>query len=155
MKILSGMFAAAVVVLAAAALVFTGKYNMRVMKYAASCGYDEERTIDLINQERSARGLCPVCGKSHLNNDSCCRAQEASIKFSHTRPDGTPYYTVDEANVYGEVLADGCSSPEEVVNEWMHSDSHRDIILNPAYRGAGVGTSNSGGRKFWAVEFGM
>ena len=114
----------------------------------------ERRAIDLINEERETAGVCPICGEKHLCCDSCVRSEEVTIQFSHTRPDGTPYYTVDPDHIYGEILLEGCSTPEEAVDLWMDSANHRERILDPMYKSAGVDSISKGGKTYWVVEFG-
>ena len=127
--------------------------------YAHACTPEEEsrRTLEEINEERTAAGVCPICGEEHLGCCSCARANEVCTHFSHTRPDGTPFYTVDPDNVYGEILAAGSPSTddsEEIVDEWMASETHRNEILNPNYKRAGSAVVDNNGKRYWVVEFG-
>ena len=126
---------------------------------AHTCSPEEEsrRTLEEINEERTAAGICPICGEEHLGACSCERANEVSTQFSHTRPDGSPFYTVDPANVYGEILAAGSPTSddsEEIVNDWMGSEVHRNEILNPNYKRAGSAVVDKNGKRYWVVEFG-
>lgn len=99
-----------------------------------------EQVLALVNKERSARGLNTlVMGDSKLNAAAALRAREVAEVNSHTRPDGTSCFTVlDQYNVtdeaVGENAAWGSVSPEEVVNDWMNSDGHRAILLDPEAR---------------------
>ena len=63
------------------------------------------------------------------------RAKEISIKFSHTRPDGTDstsilseYGIPDDKG--GENIAAGYNSPQSVIEGWMNSPGHRVALLN-------------------------
>ena len=124
--------------------------------YAHTCSPEEEsqRTIEEINEERANVGICPVCGEKHLGDCSCQRAHEVCNNFSHTRPDGSPYYTVGPDYVYGEILGRGANSSEQIVDEWMGSECHRQEILNPNYNDVGVTVLDNGGKRYWVVEFG-
>jgi uncharacterized protein YkwD len=52
-------------------------------------------------------------------------------------------------------VAVGQRSPDQVVNEWMNSPTHRANILNPNFRQMGVsyGTT-SDGFPYWTQSFG-
>ena len=115
---------------------------------------ESQKTLESINKERSSAGMCPLCGEEHLGCCACARANEVCTHFSHTRPDGTPYYTVDPDCVYGEILGAGADSTDEVMNEWMNSEAHREEILNPNYNDAGVTVLDKNGKRYWVVEFG-
>ena len=127
--------------------------------FAQVCSPEEEsrRTLEEINEERTEAGLSTISGEEHLDCCSCTRANEVSTNFSHTRPDGSPFYTVDPNYVYGEILAAGSPSSddsEEIVDEWMDSSVHRDEILNPNYKCAGSAVVDKNGKRYWVVEFG-
>ena len=49
--------------------------------------------IDLINEEREQRGKDSLVINEELMDDAALRAEESSIKFSHTRPNGKDYST--------------------------------------------------------------
>ena len=130
--------------------VFTGTSYAYVLSTAEEC----QKTLERINKERISAKLCPLCGEEHLGCCACARANEVCTHFSHTRPDGTPYYTVDPDCVYGEILGAGADSSDEIVDEWMNSETHREQILNPNYNDAGVNVLDKNGKRYWVVEFG-
>ena len=55
---------------------------------------------------------------------------------------------------YGEILGAGADSTEEIMDEWMDSETHRNQILNPNYNDAGVTVLDKNGKRYWVVEFG-
>lgn len=83
--------------------------------------------------------------------------------FSHTGSDGsTAGVRLDQAcynwQEYGEIIAAGYQSPASVVDAWMDSMDHRDIILEPdlADFGAGYAYNRSSDYKhYWTVDFGL
>ncbi|MCR4990446.1 MAG: CAP domain-containing protein [Lachnospiraceae bacterium] len=107
-----------------------------------------------VNDQRKAAGLTPLSWSNGLEQASDVRAVEAAQVWSHSRPDGTDYWTVNSSIVYGENLAKGFSSAEEAVNAWMNSVSHRDNILYPDYRTAAIAIHIDNGNWYWANEFG-
>ncbi len=62
------------------------------------------------------------------------------------------YYS---SSTLGENIAAGSSNPASVVNGWMGSPVHRDIILNTAYREIGIGYAAGGSwGHYWTQDFG-
>ena len=51
--------------------------------------------FELANQQRTAAGLSALTWNSGLEQASAVRAVEASQSFSHTRPDGSDWWTVN------------------------------------------------------------
>ncbi len=50
--------------------------------------------LNLVNKERAKKGAQPLSDNSALNAAADIRSRELLKKFSHTRPDGQPFYTV-------------------------------------------------------------
>lgn len=91
-----------------------------------------------LNAERVKAGLCPLSYAIELDEAANQRAIECSIKFSHTRPDGSQWFQVNPSVCYGEVLA--MNYPDDrVVEAWMKSSSHKECILTPDYHYCGIG----------------
>jgi len=80
--------------------------------------------------------------RADLTPASNLRAQEASVLWSHTRPNGTQYFTANDA-IYGENLSKGYKTAGEIVRAWMNSDTHKAVMLDPRYKGASVGVYNN------------
>ena len=55
---------------------------------------DEETVLTFVNEERVSNGLEPLSIDSDLQRAAQVRANEASVSYSHQRPDGSEYYTV-------------------------------------------------------------
>lgn len=111
----------------------------------------------LVNAEREANGLYPYSYRTDLASAASIRAAEIVTFFSHTRPDGTPYYTVNEDIVYGENLAEGYATAQEVFDGWMASPTHKALILDNDYTACGFAfLSNGDGAHdfYWVQEFG-
>ena len=83
------------------------------------------------------------------------RAAECEKSFSHTRPDGTEWWTVDSSLMYGENLASGYYDADSVVSAWMTSPGHKANILNAGYATVGIAVYQTlNGTWYWAEEFG-
>ena len=117
-----------------------------------------QEILYLVNVERKNAGLKPVALSKDLMHAAKIRANEITKKFSHTRPNGSSFYTtVRTAYRYvGENIAAGQLSSEEVVQSWMDSPGHRENILDPHYTRMGVGyvyNSDTVYKHFWTQLF--
>ena len=106
----------------------------------------------LINLERAKVGAQALTYRPEIEQASNLRAQEASQAWSHTRPNGMPYYTADE-RIWGENLAKNYGTAQDILNAWMNSESHRRNILNTKFKGACIGTFEQGGKSIISLEF--
>ncbi len=115
----------------------------------------EAAVLSKVNQIRVANGLNALRYDAALESTSVVRASEITSRFSHTRPDGSDWYTVNENLMYGENLAEGFKTADEVVNAWMASPAHKANILKPDFTTMSVSMTTSNGRTYWAQEFGL
>jgi len=115
----------------------------------------EAQTLAKVNEIRIANGLSAVSYSSSLETTSIVRANEITSKFSHTRPDGSAWYTVNADLQYGENLAEGYSTADDVVNAWMASKKHRENILRSDFTTCAISATTKNGRTYWAQEFGI
>lgn len=151
-------------VLAGAAALLLGAGALAAAPHPnASAGAETARVIELTNAERARVGLGPV-----TYNPSLTRAAEgyAGVLVStgcwaHNCGPLPELYQRGEAAGYwgwsalGENLAAGSRSPEETVDAWMKSPTHRAAILNPDYTEVGVAVAYGGSYGiYWTQEFG-
>lgn len=115
----------------------------------------EAEALAKVNQIRIANGLSEVKYSASLEGASAVRVNEITEKFSHQRLDGSDFYTVDASCVWGENLAKGYNSADEVVDAWMASPSHRANILSSNYSTCAISTTTKDGKTYWAQEFGI
>ena len=114
--------------------------------------------LRLTNIERAKEGVQPLKYNKTLQDAAMIRAKEISVKFSHTRPNGTDSSTagidVGASVISGENIAMGYGSPEDVVDGWMNSSGHRAALLKPDFSYMGVGFYESAnGMYYWTQEF--
>ncbi|AVH54852.1 MULTISPECIES: CAP domain-containing protein [Streptomyces] len=118
-----------------------------------------DRIVTLVNSERSKAGCSPVT----LNEKLSKAAQDHSAdmashqNMSHTGSDGSdPGTRITRAgyswSTYGENVAYGYSSPEQVMAGWMSSPGHKKNILNCGFKEIGVGLAQPG--NYWTQDFG-
>ena len=112
----------------------------------------EYQVLDLVNQERAKVGAAPLKMDKELYDAAQIRSKELQTKFSHTRPDGSPWYTVSP-KASGENIAYGPLTPQAVMNGWMNSPGHKANILNPSFKSIGIGYYK-GSTSFWVQLFG-
>lgn len=111
--------------------------------------------FDSVNAQRQSAGLSALKWDSGIEQAAAVRAVEASQLWSHTRPDGSDFWTVNSNLLYGENLAQGYTTADGVLKGWMDSPSHRDNILFADFAsGAIVVHVGSDGQWYWANEFG-
>lgn len=111
--------------------------------------------FELANQQRTAAGLSALTWNSGLEQASAVRAVEASQSFSHTRPDGSDWWTVNSNLMYGENLAYNYADANSVVSAWMASPTHKANIVNGEFTTVGMAAyQTAGGVWYWAQEFG-
>lgn len=111
--------------------------------------------FDVVNATRQQAGLGVLTWDSSLEQASAVRAVEASQSFSHTRPDGSDWWTVNSNLMYGENLAKGYATADSAVNAWMASPTHKANIMAADFTSGAIAIHvDSNGNWFWAQEFG-
>ena len=102
-----------------------------------------QEVFKLVNTERMKAGLQPYKYDLRLEKAAMVRAKEITVKFSHTRPDGTSCGTaVTQAGAGSptdENIGMGTSSAAEVMKAWMDSLGHKIEILSKNNTHIGVG----------------
>ncbi len=121
----------------------------------------ENRVVELVNKIRAQHGLKPLAFDAALDRAAEKHADhQARVgKMAHDGiGDGTPGERIRAegfSNAWGENVATGQLTPEQVVNEWMASPTHRANILKADYNKLSVAyTTAANGRTYWAQEFG-
>jgi uncharacterized protein YkwD len=112
------------------------------------------------NEERASAGLPPLLWHNAAAEVAYqhCRDMDERDFFAHVNPDGWSLperYTAAGVafTTYGENIARGQSTPEEVVHTWINSPDHRASILNPAFTHLGVGVRIRLDGPWWTQDF--
>lgn len=113
-----------------------------------------QTALALCNQKRAAAGLTQLTWSNGLESAAMVRSQEIVSTWSHTRPNGSDWWTVNSSIMYGENLAKGYSSADSCVAAWMASPTHKENILFADFRTCGIAIYEQGGNWYWAEEFG-
>ncbi len=125
--------------------------------------------ITLVNAERLQAGLKPLIYSTQLEQSAQKYADDMATNgfFGHVSPSGqtlkdrvaaTGYYTQSysadcqciKGFSLGENLGRGQKTADEVMADWMKSQTHRAAILSPDYSDMGVGVSSG----IWVEHFG-
>lgn len=126
------------------------------------------RVLTLVNQHRKQARLKPLKLNAQLNASAQAHSQDMALNdfFGHQGFQGS---TADKRilaagynyAVVGENIAAGFATPEEAVQAWMDSPSHRKNILHPMMKQMGVGfyllendTGSVNYRYYWTQDFG-
>lgn len=84
---------------------------------------------NIINDMREDAGLDPLEWDLNLEHVADVRSEEAADVFSHTRPSGKAWNTVDSEIQGGENLAFGFDDAQDVVDAWTDSPTHYDNMM--------------------------
>ena len=124
-------------------------------------GYNTElraqalEAANLINGIRLASGSEPLVWDENLESVSAVRSKECSSVFSHQRPSGQAWNTVNSRIQGGENLAFGFDTAQDAVDAWMASPTHADNITYPEFTRAAISIyQTDDGTCYWAHEFG-
>ena len=111
----------------------------------------------LINQERQKNNISLLSFHNALNTASQTHSDDMHQNnyFSHIGKDGsTPADRAQKAgypsSAVGENIAAGTSNPSQVFSMWIQSTGHRQNMLNPAWKSAGIGLSGN----IWVLMLG-
>ena len=121
----------------------------------------QQQVLDLVNAERTKRGISALTLDSNLSSVATKKSQDMVNKnyFDHTSPTyGSPFDMMKQFGISyrtaGENIAKGQKTPQEVVTAWMNSEGHRKNILNPNFTNLGIGIAkDSKGTTYWTQMF--
>lgn len=122
-----------------------------------------QQVLDLVNAERTSRGLVPVRFSNQLNDAAHLhtqrQAEDGQIYHQDPRDGSGPGERISRTgyqfSTWGENVAAGYRTPAAVMQGWMTSEGHCKNILNPAFTEIGVGYVSGGERfnQFWTQIF--
>lgn len=128
--------------------------------YAVGFSQEEWEVLYLTNYIRKINGIEPMSVYKELQDASNIRKNEIVTSFSHTRPNGMDGLTaLDDAGVVYKIAAENLAiskkTPQDVIDAWWYSDSHRSNMLNSFYShmSAGYTTRTGGHGRYWVQMF--
>ncbi len=140
-----------------------------IEKVGIDDAFIRERVLNLTNELRKEKGLNPLTHNAELEIAGNIRAEETTVIFSHTRPNGQNPFTVledsDESPNYnyqtiGENL---CMATYHRTDEymaglifegWVNSEGHYKNMIKPEYSEMGVGVAFDGDKLYITQFFG-
>ena len=114
-----------------------------------------------INEARLWEGIAPLWANIRLARAADAHAQalaegEASGHFGHDGSD--PLRRIEEAGyrpqAFGENIAQGSLAPRRIVQAWLLSPGHRQVLLDPSYQEIGLGGVLDPDHPIWVADFG-
>ncbi len=118
---------------------------------------DEVDVIQLVNEQRSLRGLAPLWQNASLSDSAFIHSEDMDTNdyFSHTGSDGSTFVTRDNEAGYtgspvGECIGWGYPTAEAMVDGWMNSPPHCAILMSTS--GDRIGVSHQDA--YWTLEVG-
>lgn len=113
------------------------------------------KAYNMVNEQREAAGLDSLVWNGSLESVAAVRAEEASVSFSHTRPNGKAWYSVNSQIMAGENLAFGFDDAGAALKAWMNSPTHKENILWPEFSEIAIAIyQTDDGTYYWSQEFG-
>lgn len=118
----------------------------------------ENALLDMVNEARETAGCDPVTLDSKLTEAATEHSEDMAERdyFSHISPEGASFVERTLETGYlspgAENLAQGQRSAEQVMDEWMDSEGHRQNILNCSLTTMGLGLETDGW--YWTQVFG-
>ncbi|MFD4501416.1 CAP domain-containing protein [Streptomyces sp. NPDC058457] len=115
--------------------------------------------MELVNAERSKVGCSALALNTTLAKVAQAHSEDMALhqNMSHSGSDGSsPGDRITSAgyawSAYGENVAYGYASPEQVMAGWMASPGHKANILNCTFKEIGVGLAQP--NSYWTQDFG-
>ncbi|MDD3369764.1 MAG: CAP domain-containing protein [Lachnospiraceae bacterium] len=141
------------------AIALSGSVYKAGMTDAEKARADELRslamnTLSAVNAQRASAGLSALTWNTDLESCASVRSEEIVSTWSHTRPNGSDWYTVNSNVMWGENLAKNYSSTDAVVAAWMASPTHKANIMDGSFATMGIAIYEVNGVLYWAQEFG-
>lgn len=145
--------------------IFLSSHSMaatnETVKVTGQYRYDyAKQVLDIVNQERAKVSKPVLKMTDGLFATANQRAAELAVTYDsgHLRPDGTECFTAFPKgnSIMGENIAMGQTTPEQVMNDWMHSEGHKKNILGISanYDTIGIGCFERDGILYWVQCFG-
>lgn len=107
-----------------------------------------------VNVYRDNGGLEPLEKNQSLGFCADCRAKEASYSFTHTRTNGTYWFTVAPAYYKAELMATDFATAQETVDAWMQTATGRQYLLGDEYMSIGISTFRTSDRNYIVCALG-
>lgn len=122
----------------------TSKKGM-AMNYNTDINEMREYILDKINEYRAEKGRTLLELDDELNDYAQVRAEEASTKFSHTRPNGESALDELWENYPNHIMNENLATAfayKDVAKSWYNSKGHKKNMLDSRIDKCGIGIYN-------------
>jgi uncharacterized protein YkwD len=117
------------------------------------------RHLDSVNAVRAEAGAPPVQLSAELNAAAETHARDMSVQqrawhfgSDLTSPRERAFRAGYRGEIVGENLSEGADSDLTVLATWLDFSDTREVILDPAARGLGIGWHQDATGKIWWVQ---
>lgn len=112
--------------------------------------------VGIINNYRKESNLNSLKISDELCKIAEVRAEEASLMWSHTRPNGLGIDSLINKNIEWTIAGENLvkfknATSKEIVDAWMQSETHRANLLNPRYRLCGISEYYDGKIRYMSI----
>ncbi len=112
--------------------------------------------VTAINKIREDLGYKPFISNKGLATCADRRTRELAASYSHTRPNGLPFYSVAPEHFKAEMLVVGTQKAEDAVDTLIKTDPvSRGLIFTNKYKSIGASSFKCNGRQCTVVAFGL
>jgi uncharacterized protein YkwD len=145
--ILTSVFAAILLLVPAVVLANELRTPVATVQAPATVQLNADTIFDLVNNERTQRGLKPLVRDVRLDTSAQIKADDMAVNnyFGHINPttgvNGPTLIPVGMCSYKSENIIAGWPINTGVVSGWVNSELHRDAILDSRYTLAGVAVS--------------
>ncbi len=123
------------------------------------------QVLTLVNQHRASIGVGQLATDSALTASAVWKSMNMAGYDYFDHNDDPIGRTVAQRLVacgwpsnlgWGENIAEGFTTPADVMNAWLNSPGHKANIENPAFTSIGIGVAeSSSGTYYWTQDFGQ
>ncbi len=116
-----------------------------------------QKLLARVNKVRTAHGRKPLRATTCLTKKVAqpWARHMAKVERMYHQDLSKVFRTCPGLTMVGENIAYGYPTPKAVMNAWMHSEGHRQNILNRKFRKIGLGLARSAdGTPYWVQDFG-
>ena len=141
-----------IVILAISVIALSGLGLTVTCKKEVVLNETELAFLNLINDARIENNLNLLSPDIKLMDlaKSRCSDMTARNYFSHYTPEGK---RVKQGEILGRAKPFSYGTPENFLNAWLNSQTHKGVILNPIYKNIGIGIIDDNGIRIVTIIF--
>ncbi len=125
------------------------------MRGESDAAYGTE-IVTAINKVRKDLGYPEMKKNTGLTNCADRRTRELAASYSHTRPNGLPFYSLAPEHFKAEMLIINEQKGDEAVDAIITNDPiSKNLIFSKKYQSIGASSFKCNGRHYTVVAFGL